>query len=117
MVLPRKIRHNMLRREWDIHNKFIAESVRNNVRIKNQRKATVNNLGKATKAEEMIESATRKVKRMLTFKPPVSVQVKQLEAKVNEAQRRRSQMALEKIMASEYGPAIEVGGDTSASSI
>jgi hypothetical protein len=104
MVLPRKIRHSMLRREWDVANKYIAESVRRNVKVKNQRKATVNNLGKATKLEEVLESATRKFKRLVTFQPPVSTQVKQLEAKANEAQRRRCQYALEKIMASEYGP-------------
>ena len=111
MVLPRTIRHNMLRRDWEIANKHIAESVRNNVRVKNQRKATVNNLGKASKAEEVLESAGRKIKRLITFKPPVSVQVKQLEAKVNEAQRRRSQLALEKIMASEYTEGNGVTGD------
>lgn len=104
MVLPRKIRQNILRREWDVTQKQIAESVRRNVRVKNQRKATVNNLGKASRAEELMESTGRKIKRMLTFKPSVSVQLKQLEAKVNEAQRRRSQFALDKIMASEYGP-------------
>eukprot|EP00429_Kryptoperidinium_foliaceum_P062646 CAMPEP_0176078936 /NCGR_PEP_ID=MMETSP0120_2-20121206/39478_1 /TAXON_ID=160619 /ORGANISM="Kryptoperidinium foliaceum, Strain CCMP 1326" /LENGTH=207 /DNA_ID=CAMNT_0017412689 /DNA_START=250 /DNA_END=873 /DNA_ORIENTATION=- len=102
MVLPRKIRQNMLRFEWEVTQSQIAESVRRNVKIKNQRKATVNNLGKATRAEEILESAARKLRRLLTLKPPVSKQVKKLEEKANEAQRRRSQLALEKIMASEY---------------
>ncbi len=125
MVLPRKIRQNMLRREWDVSQRQIAESVRRNVKIKNQRKATVNNLGKATKAEEILESTGRKLKRLITLQPPISVQVKKLEAQVNEAQRRRSQLALEKIMQSEYGTPAEFGqlpmkgheiGDTSTSS-
>lgn len=113
----------MLRREWDIPQKNIAESVRRNVRTKNQRKATVNNLGKASKVEELMESTGRKVKRFLTFQPPISVQVKKLEAQANEAQRRRSQLALEKIMASEYGSESSANGngaevgDTSASSM
>lgn len=102
MVLPRKIRQDMLRREWDVPQNRIAEAVRRNVKVKNQRKATVNNLNKATKAEELMESAGRKFKRMLMFKPPVSQQVKELETKANEAQRRRSQLALEKFMSSEY---------------
>lgn len=109
MVLPRKIRHNMLRREWEVTQREIAESVRRNVKVKNQRKATVNNLGKATKVEEILESTGRKIKRIVTFQPPISVQVKKLEAQLNEAQRRRSQLALEKIMQSEYASTAEFG--------
>lgn len=102
MVLPRKIRQNMLRHEWDIKQKEIAESVRRNIKIKNQRKATVSNLGKASKAEEIFESVGRKIKRIVTFQPPISKQVKILEEKANAAQRRRSQLALEKFMSGEY---------------
>lgn len=101
MVLPRKVRHDMLRKEWDVTQKQIAESVRRNVRTKNQRKSTVNNLGKATKMEELWESAGRKLKRALTLQKPVSKQVQALEVKVNEVQRRRSQLALEIQMSSE----------------
>lgn len=102
MVLPRKLRHDMLRREWNVSQKQLAEAVRRNVRVKNQRKATVNNLGKATRMEELLESAQRKIVRTLTFQKPVSVQVKALEAKMNEAARRRSQLRLQLQMASEF---------------
>jgi beta-glucosidase-like glycosyl hydrolase len=98
MVLPKKIRQSMLRSEWGVPQKHIAESVRRNVLVKNQRKATVNNLGKAPKLEEFLESSSRKFKRMITFQPPVSKQVKKLEEMTNEAQRRRSQLALEKFL-------------------
>lgn len=126
MVLPRKIRHNMLRQEWDVTQREIAESVRRNVKVKNQRKATVNNLGKATKVEEILESTGRKIRRMITLQPPISVQVKKLEEQVNEAQRRRSQLALQKIMQSEFQNLADVDsvdfgspdiGDTSTSSM
>lgn len=102
MVLPRKVRQDMLRREWDVSQKQIAEAVRRNVKVKNQRKATVNNLGKATNVEVFVESAGRKFRRLLTFQKRVSRQVKDLEDKFNEASRRRSQLRLERSMASEY---------------
>ena len=116
---------NMLRQEWDITQREIAESVRRNVKIKNQRKATVNNLGKATKVEEVLESTGRKIRRMITFKPPISAQVKKLEEQVNEAQRRRSQLALQKIMQLEFRNLVDDDsgdlcpdvGDTSTSSM
>jgi len=101
MVLPKKVRQDMLRKEWGVPQTKIAESVRRNVQCKNQRKATVNNLGKATKIEEMLESASRKVKRLLRCEPSVSAQVVKLEEKTNEAQRRRSQLALEKFLLAE----------------
>ena len=103
MVLPRTLRQKMLRTEWGVSQKDIAESVRRNVQVKNQRKATVNNIGKAPKLEEFVESVSRKFKRFVKFQPPVSAQVKRLEEMTNEAQRRRSQLALEKFMAAEYG--------------
>jgi len=102
MVLPRKVRQDMLKKEWGVTQRQIADSVRNNVKVKNQRIATVNNLGKATKVEEAMESASRKLRRLITFQKPVSIQVKDLEAKVNEANRRRSQLKLELNMAGEY---------------
>jgi hypothetical protein len=102
MVLPRKVRQDMLRRDWDVTQRQIAESVRRNVKVKNQRKATVNNLGKATKMEEIMESTSRKIRRLISFQKTVSLQVRDLEAKVNEANRLRSQHILELQMAGEY---------------
>ena len=115
----------MLRQEWDITQREIAESVRRNVKVKNQRKATVNNLGKASKVEEIMESTGRKIRRILTFQPPISSQVKKLEEQVNEAQRRRSQLALQKFLQSEFkdlgddesGDLTPDVGDTSTSSM
>jgi hypothetical protein len=102
MVLPRKVRQDMLRREWEVSQKQIADSVRRNVKTKNHRKATVNNLGKATKMEEFMESAGRKVRRFITFQKPVSHQVKDLEDKLNMSNRIRSQLRMEYAMSSDY---------------
>jgi len=102
MVLPRKLRSEMLKRDWQITQRQIAEAVRRNVKIKNQRRTTVNNLGKASKMEVVMESLNRKVKRTLMLQKSVSKQVKELEVKHNEAQRLRKQRILEVQMADEY---------------
>lgn len=102
MVLPRKLRFDMLRHEWNVSQKHIAEAVRRNVRTKSQRRTTVNNLGKASKVEQLVESFSRKLKRTLTLQKPVSVQVRDLEAKHNEATRLRKQYILELAMRDEY---------------
>jgi chromosome segregation ATPase len=92
----------MLRREWDVQQRDIAESVRRNVKIKNQRKATVNNLNKATKMEEAMESASRKLKRLVLFQKPCSAQVKDLETKLEKAERERQKLRLSLQMSQEY---------------
>jgi len=116
MVLPRKVRQDMLKREWDISQKEIAEAVRRNVKVKNQRKATVNNLDKATKMEEIMESAGRKFGRMLTFKKSVSKQVKEMEKKIDETNQARQQQMLEIDMADEYLAETVPDADESSSS-
>jgi len=102
MVLPRKVRQDMLRREWDVTQRDIAEAVRRNVKIKNQRKATVNNLNKATKLEEAMESASRKLKRLVFLQKPVSKQVEVLETKVKKAEKERAKLRLQIQMSQEY---------------
>ena len=112
MVLPRKVRQDMLRREWDVTQRQIAEAVRRNIKTKNLRKATVNNLGKASRMEEIMESAQRKIKRAIFFQKPTSQQVREMEAKLNEAERRRAQLRLEFQMAGEYTSVSTVGEPT-----
>ena len=101
MVLPRKVRFDMLKRDWDVKQKDIAEAVRRNVKTKNQRKATVNNLNKATTIEMAMESAGRKLKRFIMFQKPVSQQIKDLDDKFMEVEKKRRQYKLEMQMASE----------------
>ena len=67
MVLPRKVRQDMLRREWDVTQRQIAESVRRNIKIKNQRKSTFQNLG-VQGVEEAVEEAARLLKSFVPFR-------------------------------------------------
>ena len=92
MILPRHTREDLLRYEWEESRKDITESIRRNVRVKNQRRTTVNNLGKATVFEEAMESAKRKLKRLVTRQKPVHKQVRDLEKQIDMTNRRRSKI-------------------------
>ena len=97
MVLPRTVRFKMLRQEWGVSQSQIAAAVRNNVRIKNQRRATFNNLDRATKMEEMMESAGRKMLRGLGLKKSTSKQVEELEEQMESVHRARVQHQIERM--------------------
>ena len=92
MILPRDLREDILRFECYASRKDISESVRQNMKIKNQRRTTINNLGKAEKFEEAIESLFRKLRRLITRQKPVRKQVRDLEKKIESADRRRSKL-------------------------
>lgn len=89
MVLPRTVRQQMLRSEWNVSQSQIAAAVRNNIKVKNQRRATVNNLGKATKMEELLENCSKKVKRGLFLQKSVTREVEEMTRKLEEAERLR----------------------------
>jgi len=89
MVLPRYLREDILRFEWNASRKDITESVRQNVKIKHQRRTTINNLGKAEKLEELIESVLRKLRRLMTRQKPVHKQVRDLEEQIESTNRTR----------------------------
>lgn len=65
LVLPRHVREAMLR-EVGISQKEVAEMVRSVIKVKNQRRQTVNNLG-AAGVEEAVEKARRRVGRLLSL--------------------------------------------------
>jgi hypothetical protein len=67
MVLPRDVRFKMLTQEWDVSRKDCAEATRQSLKVKNQRRQTVRNLGKAPKVEESLEIVGKKFKRSLSF--------------------------------------------------
>ena len=92
MAMPRRMREEMLRTEWNASRKEITEAIRQNVKVKNQRRTTINNLGKAEKYEEIMESASRKLNRFVRFQKSVKKQVKELQDKVEATERRRSKM-------------------------
>lgn len=116
MILPREVRQSMLRKEWDVTQTQIAAAVRANIKAKNQRRATINNLGKATKMEEMFESAGRKVKRGIFFKKSVSQQVQDLEEQMAVINCAKSTEELQEMMKDNYdgdnnGAVLDVDGE------
>ncbi|CAJ1946310.1 unnamed protein product [Cylindrotheca closterium] len=64
LVLNRQNREALLA-YWAVPVNEIVEAIRGNVRVKNQRRQTVTNLGKVEKLEEAFESAARKLKKTL----------------------------------------------------
>lgn len=92
MVLPRCVRQDMLRKEWDVSQSQIASAVRQNIKIKNQRRSTVNNLGKATKVEETMEKVSKKIQ---LWRRSTTKEAKKLILQSEEAQRRRKEMQLQ----------------------
>jgi hypothetical protein len=99
MILPREVRHQMLRSEWDVSQAQIASAIRNNIKVKNQRRATVNNLGKAEKMEEFFESAGSKLKRGIMLKKSSTKQALELDAMFENASRARNQAKVESMTA------------------
>jgi hypothetical protein len=99
MILPREVRHQMLRSEWDVSQAQIASAIRNNIKVKNQRRATVNNLGKAEKMEEFFESAGSKIKQGIMLKRSTTKQALELDAMFENANRARNQAKVESMTA------------------
>jgi hypothetical protein len=65
LILPRKIREDMLQ-DLGYTSKDVARAIRLNLKVKNQRKQTIQNLAHQ-KMEEMVESSSRKVRELLRF--------------------------------------------------
>jgi hypothetical protein len=103
MVLSREARDEMLRKEWDISRAEIAAAIRDTIRIKNQRRQTVQNLNK-DKVEEMMENASKKIFRSLLFKSSTSQELQLLQKQymaVEEEQRLLRQQELQEMQSAE----------------
>lgn len=103
MILPRDLRQRMLRKDWDVTQSQIAAAVRTNIKVKNQRRTTVQNLGKSTKVEEAMESASKGLVSGL-FGRSTDKQVKKLEEQAKKAELARKQQQLEESMSQEDEP-------------
>lgn len=79
LILTRQDREEILI-EWGATFHEIIESIRANIRAKNQRRRTVNNLGTYDRWEEAMESASRKLKRTLLLKKPIRKQAEEMQA-------------------------------------
>jgi hypothetical protein len=85
LILSREEREALLL-NWGASFHDIVESVRGNIKVKNQRRQTVTNLGKVERIEEAFESATRKLKRALLLRKSTGNKVKRLQEQANLAQ-------------------------------
>lgn len=84
MVLTREEREVLLR-DWGVQSQQIVLSTRALNKAKNQRRQTVRNLDKAQRVEEGIESATRKLKRVLSRRRSTKIEVKELQRQADLA--------------------------------
>jgi hypothetical protein len=80
LVLTRQDREELLL-EWGATFQQIIEAIRANIKIKNQRRRTVNNLGTYDRWEEAMESASRKIKRTVLMQKPIRKRVEEMQAK------------------------------------
>ena len=62
LMLSREERHEILEDEWKVPQKDIANAIRMNIKTKNQRRRTLNNIGRVSDMEEKMENVRRKLK-------------------------------------------------------
>ena len=111
MILSREIRDSMLRREWDVSRAEIAAAIRDTIKVKNQRRQTVQNLNK-DKVEEMFEGASKKIFRSLMFKSSSTQELDMLNQQYNAVQELRQQEM--KLASEQYQ---QYGNETTGNSI
>jgi len=63
LMLGRDERHEILEDEWQIPQAEIAQAIRLNIKAKNQRLRTLNNIGRVSEIEEKLESVKSKLKK------------------------------------------------------
>jgi len=102
MILPRSLRMEMLRKEWNVSQQQIASAVRSGIRAKSQRRTTLGNLGKTEKVEEMIEGATKQLLRTLFLRKSTSKRAQELEDEIQRVNNQRNQLVLEENMKGEF---------------
>jgi hypothetical protein len=95
LVVPRAERQELLIEDWKVYQSCITAAIRSNIQAKNQRRQTVNNLGKATKFEELTESFHRKFKRVLKREQRPSIIAAKLEMQHLAAEAQREELWLE----------------------
>jgi len=100
MLLPRSVRQDMLMKEWQVPRSHIASAVRTNIKIKNKRRQTVNNMSEQNeKIEKIVQSAGRKLKRTLLFKKKPSKEIQELQKQADKAAAIIAQMNAEEEVA------------------
>jgi hypothetical protein len=83
LVLTRQDREELLL-EWGATFQQIIEAIRSNIKIKNQRRRTVQNLGTYDRWEEAMESASRRIKRTVLMQKTTSKQAQYMMTQIKE---------------------------------
>jgi hypothetical protein len=83
LVLTRQDREELLL-EWGATFNQIIEAIRSNIKIKNQRRRTVQNLGTYDRWEEAMESASRRIKRTVLMQKPTSKQAEHMMSQIKD---------------------------------
>jgi len=83
LVLTRGERHRLLV-EWGASGQEVIESIRTIIRVKNQRRQTVNNLGSYDRIEEVIENVMRGAKRVIC-QSSSNIAIRQLQEDIDRA--------------------------------
>lgn len=95
MVLSREERRDILINDWKLTQKSVADAIRNNIRVKNQRRQTVNNLSSLQilrVSAELTESLRRKLARAVRFEKRPSHVAEELERQHLAAERQREEL-------------------------
>lgn len=90
LIMDRDDRQEMLVEDWNVTRVEIAHAVRENFKVKNQRRRSVHNSKKTQKMDLFLESARRKLKRTLLFQKKTSVRVEDM---MQQATRAAAHMA------------------------
>ena len=89
-MLGREERHEILEDEWQIPQAEIAQAIRLNIKAKNQRLRTLNNIGKVSEMEEKLESVKSKFKkRAVPWKKRSSKQTEDLVKQASVAAKQQ----------------------------
>lgn len=85
LIMSREERQTTLMEDWNVSYVEIARAVRETFKVRNQRRRSVHNIGKAQKLDTFLESAQRKLKRTLLFQKRSSSQVQCMMQQAEEA--------------------------------
>lgn len=104
--MPRSVREEMLRKEWGAKQSDMAQAVRENLRIKNSRRRTVNNLDTPmTKVEEKMEGVKKSLKKSLGLRKSFRKQYDQWQNQAQEAAALAERLDAEAMIAEENAAA------------
>ena len=117
MAMPRSVREEMLRREWGAKQSDMAQAVRENLKIKNSRRRTVNNLDTPmTKVEEKMEGVKKSLKKSLGLRKSFRKQYDQWQNQAHEAAALAERLDAEAMIAEENAAAAYIAEDEARAS-